>query len=90
MGNRKNKSNSQKRKFTGNRFKERTRGRWMYQHRKFSHVVGGRRRKTGDPGQPQGLLPLNWGGTEQNRTVTCMVLKAKANDRRKNCSHYLR
>ncbi|GFX86833.1 hypothetical protein TNCV_3751061 [Trichonephila clavipes] len=24
------------------------------------------------------------GGTEQNRAVTCMVLKAKANDRRKN------
>ncbi|GFW87218.1 uncharacterized protein TNCV_5125701 [Trichonephila clavipes] len=36
------------------------------------------------PGQPQRFLPLNWGGTEQNRTVTCMVLKAKANDRRKN------
>ncbi|GFU69863.1 hypothetical protein TNCV_112821 [Trichonephila clavipes] len=27
---------------------------------------------------PQGFLPLNWGGTEQNRTVTCMVLKAKS------------
>ncbi|GFU78955.1 uncharacterized protein TNCV_307961 [Trichonephila clavipes] len=36
------------------------------------------------PGHPQGFLPLNWGGTEQNCTVTCMVLKAKANDRRKN------
>ncbi|GFT75413.1 hypothetical protein TNCV_3394061 [Trichonephila clavipes] len=24
------------------------------------------------------------GGTEQNRTVTCMVFKAKANDKRKN------
>ncbi|GFS62225.1 uncharacterized protein TNCV_477441 [Trichonephila clavipes] len=34
----------------------------------------------------QGVLPLSWGGTEQNRTVTCMVLKAKANDRRKNSS----
>ncbi|GFW15440.1 uncharacterized protein TNCV_4655801 [Trichonephila clavipes] len=32
---------------------------------------------------PQGFLPLNWGGTEQKRTVTCTVLKAKANDRRK-------
>ncbi|GFV42916.1 uncharacterized protein TNCV_1587241 [Trichonephila clavipes] len=32
----------------------------------------------------QDVLPQNWGGTEQNRTVTCMVLKAKANDRRKN------
>ncbi|GFX74757.1 uncharacterized protein TNCV_3121861 [Trichonephila clavipes] len=29
----------------------------------------------------QGVLPQNWGGTEQNRTVTSMVLKAKANDR---------
>ncbi|GFU84442.1 uncharacterized protein TNCV_1066241 [Trichonephila clavipes] len=26
-------------------------------------------------------LPLNWGGTEQHRTVTCMVLKATANNR---------
>ncbi|GFS95053.1 hypothetical protein TNCV_341341 [Trichonephila clavipes] len=33
---------------------------------------------------PQGVLPQNWGGTEQNRAVTCMVLKAMANDRRKN------
>ncbi|GFX85388.1 hypothetical protein TNCV_3715621 [Trichonephila clavipes] len=33
---------------------------------------------------PQSVLPQNWGGTEQNRTVTSMVLKAKANDRRKN------
>ncbi|GFX27987.1 uncharacterized protein TNCV_773711 [Trichonephila clavipes] len=30
---------------------------------------------------PQGVFPLNWGGTEPNRTVTCMVLKAMANDR---------
>ncbi|GFX21789.1 uncharacterized protein TNCV_2310681 [Trichonephila clavipes] len=30
----------------------------------------------------QGVLPLNWGGNEPNRTVTCMVLKATANDRR--------
>ncbi|GFV00159.1 uncharacterized protein TNCV_4058301 [Trichonephila clavipes] len=35
------------------------------------------------PGHPQGFLPLNWGGTEQNRTVTCIVLKAKAKNRRK-------
>ncbi|GFV54763.1 uncharacterized protein TNCV_3010651, partial [Trichonephila clavipes] len=34
----------------------------------------------------QDFLPLNWGGTERNHTVTCMVLKAKANDRRKNSS----
>ncbi|GFW46073.1 hypothetical protein TNCV_3276901 [Trichonephila clavipes] len=32
----------------------------------------------------QNVLPQNWGGIEQNRTVTCMVLKAKANDMRKN------
>ncbi|GFW00046.1 uncharacterized protein TNCV_3568361 [Trichonephila clavipes] len=31
---------------------------------------------------PQGVLPLNWGETELNRCVTCMVLKATANDRR--------
>ncbi|GFU92876.1 transposable element Tcb1 transposase [Trichonephila clavipes] len=36
------------------------------------------------PGHPQGFLPLNWGATKLNRTVTCMVLKAKANDRPKN------
>ncbi|GFW49628.1 uncharacterized protein TNCV_2844091 [Trichonephila clavipes] len=30
---------------------------------------------------PQSVLPLNWGGTELNRTVTSMVLKATANDR---------
>ncbi|GFY30630.1 RNase H domain-containing protein [Trichonephila clavipes] len=34
------------------------------------------------PGSPRGVLPQNWGGTELNRTVTCMVLKATANDRR--------
>ncbi|GFW00304.1 putative DD41D transposase [Trichonephila clavipes] len=31
---------------------------------------------------PQSILPLNWGGTEPNHTVTCTVLKATANDRR--------
>ncbi|GFU75223.1 uncharacterized protein TNCV_2056661 [Trichonephila clavipes] len=31
---------------------------------------------------PQSVLPLNWGRTELNRSVTCMVLKATANDRR--------
>ncbi|GFT75801.1 uncharacterized protein TNCV_851101 [Trichonephila clavipes] len=40
------------------------------------------------PGHILGFLPLNWGGTEKNRTVTYMVLKAKANDRRKNSSPY--
>ncbi|GFT08594.1 uncharacterized protein TNCV_661701 [Trichonephila clavipes] len=38
------------------------------------------------PDDPQGFLPLNWGGTEQNRLVTCVVLKAKDNDRLKNSS----
>ncbi|GFW73743.1 hypothetical protein TNCV_1541971 [Trichonephila clavipes] len=30
----------------------------------------------------QGVLPLNWGGAELNRTVTCIMLKVTANDRR--------
>ncbi|GFW98878.1 hypothetical protein TNCV_4655051 [Trichonephila clavipes] len=30
------------------------------------------------PDHPQGILPRNWGETELNRSVTCMVLKAKA------------
>ncbi|GFU66491.1 hypothetical protein TNCV_3807341 [Trichonephila clavipes] len=29
------------------------------------------------PGHPHGFPPLNWGRTEPNRSVTCMVLKAK-------------
>ncbi|GFW09015.1 uncharacterized protein TNCV_3475611 [Trichonephila clavipes] len=35
------------------------------------------------PDYRQGVLPQNWGGIEQHRTVTCIVLKAKADDRRK-------
>ncbi|GFT23324.1 uncharacterized protein TNCV_2016181 [Trichonephila clavipes] len=31
---------------------------------------------------PQGVLPQNWGKIELNCSVTCMVLKATANDRR--------
>ncbi|GFX52549.1 uncharacterized protein TNCV_4325651 [Trichonephila clavipes] len=38
------------------------------------------------PDHPQGFLPLNSCGTEQNRTATCMVLKAKTNDWCKNSS----
>ncbi|GFV73926.1 uncharacterized protein TNCV_2641901 [Trichonephila clavipes] len=38
------------------------------------------------PGHPQGFFRLNWGGTEKNRTVACIVLKAKFNDRRKSSS----
>ncbi|GFS90968.1 uncharacterized protein TNCV_2119691 [Trichonephila clavipes] len=33
------------------------------------------------PDHPQGILPKNWGETELNRSVTCMVLKVTANDR---------
>ncbi|GFV56301.1 uncharacterized protein TNCV_1312001 [Trichonephila clavipes] len=36
----------------------------------------------GAPDHPQGVLPQNWGETELNRSVTCMVLKTTANDRR--------
>ncbi|GFW05782.1 hypothetical protein TNCV_602541 [Trichonephila clavipes] len=31
----------------------------------------------------QGVLPQNWGRTELNRTMTCMVLEATADDRHK-------
>ncbi|GFY16793.1 uncharacterized protein TNCV_4337941 [Trichonephila clavipes] len=34
------------------------------------------------PDHPQGVLPQNWGETELNRSVACMVLKATANDSR--------
>ncbi|GFW37629.1 hypothetical protein TNCV_4028251 [Trichonephila clavipes] len=51
--------------------------------RKSSREVGGRGREVESPNHPQGALPQNWDETEQNRTVTCMVLQAKANDRRK-------
>ncbi|GFV19282.1 uncharacterized protein TNCV_1934991 [Trichonephila clavipes] len=34
------------------------------------------------PDHSQGVLSLNWGKNESNRTVTCMVLKATTNDRR--------
>ncbi|GFV41184.1 uncharacterized protein TNCV_1102471 [Trichonephila clavipes] len=33
------------------------------------------------PDHHQGVLPQNWGENELNRSVTCMVLKATANDR---------
>ncbi|GFX78575.1 uncharacterized protein TNCV_30151 [Trichonephila clavipes] len=36
------------------------------------------------PDDPHGVLPQIWDGTEQNRTVTYMVIKGKANDKRKN------
>ncbi|GFV27396.1 uncharacterized protein TNCV_3795911 [Trichonephila clavipes] len=34
------------------------------------------------PDHPQDVLSENWGVTEQNRNLICMVLKAKANNRR--------
>ncbi|GFU44577.1 uncharacterized protein TNCV_1506851 [Trichonephila clavipes] len=42
-------------------------------------VEGEERRETSD--HPHSVLPLNWGGIEPNRTVSCMVHKATANDR---------
>ncbi|GFX07905.1 piggyBac transposable element-derived protein 4 [Trichonephila clavipes] len=45
-------------------------------------VVGGREGEVEDICPT--TLPPNWDGNEQNRTVTCMVLKAKNKDRRKN------
>ncbi|GFT11874.1 hypothetical protein TNCV_1923841 [Trichonephila clavipes] len=42
-------------------------------------VTGEERWET--PDHSQGVQYQNWGGNEQNRTVTCMVLKAKTNDR---------
>ncbi|GFX06787.1 hypothetical protein TNCV_3113751 [Trichonephila clavipes] len=66
--------------------------RSCYPSRKSSLEVGGRR-KVESPGHQQGFFPQNWGETEPNRSVTCMVLKAKSNDKRKNlalCSDELR
>ncbi|GFU40381.1 uncharacterized protein TNCV_4255591 [Trichonephila clavipes] len=34
------------------------------------------------PDHPQVVIPQKWAGTEVKRSVTCMVLKATANDRR--------
>ncbi|GFT97583.1 uncharacterized protein TNCV_1034231 [Trichonephila clavipes] len=34
------------------------------------------------PDHPQGVLPLTWGETKLNRSVTCMMLKVSAYDRR--------
>ncbi|GFW53815.1 hypothetical protein TNCV_3939091 [Trichonephila clavipes] len=51
-------------------------------NRKFSHDVDGRGREVkGGPDHIQGVLPQNWGVTEPDRTLPCMVLKAPANDR---------
>ncbi|GFW94350.1 DDE_3 domain-containing protein [Trichonephila clavipes] len=48
-----------------------------------SREVGGREMRGGRLlTLPQDVLPQNWSGTELNRTVTCVVLKATDNDRR--------
>ncbi|GFW59300.1 hypothetical protein TNCV_2910451 [Trichonephila clavipes] len=49
----------------------------------FSIFVRGGKTARAGPGPPQSILPQNWFGTESNRTVTCMVLKATTNERRK-------
>ncbi|GFX54045.1 hypothetical protein TNCV_2336811 [Trichonephila clavipes] len=43
-------------------------------------VKGKKRWEIPDP-PPKGVLTQNWSGTEPNRIVACMVLKATANDR---------
>ncbi|GFX00670.1 hypothetical protein TNCV_2236771 [Trichonephila clavipes] len=55
----------------------------LLHQRKYSREVGVSERKVGGPDPTLGDLPQNWGGTDRNRTVPCMVLKAKAKDRRK-------
>ncbi|GFW51783.1 uncharacterized protein TNCV_1187151 [Trichonephila clavipes] len=44
--------------------------------------------KWDSPGHPQGILPQIGVETELNRYVTCMVLKATANDRRHLVLYY--
>ncbi|GFV49567.1 hypothetical protein TNCV_3191481 [Trichonephila clavipes] len=48
----------------------------------MSLVEGGERERWDAPDHIQGILLLNWGETELNLFVTCMMLKAKANDMR--------
>ncbi|GFV00950.1 hypothetical protein TNCV_1387641 [Trichonephila clavipes] len=52
--------------------------------RKSSREVGGKAKQAGPLNPPpfQGVLPQNGWGTELNHTVTCMVLRATANDKR--------
>ncbi|GFU95117.1 uncharacterized protein TNCV_4139011 [Trichonephila clavipes] len=49
---------------------------------KSSREVGGRGREVGGLWTPAECFLLNWGRIEPNRTVTSMVLKSTANDRR--------
>ncbi|GFX86129.1 cullin-4A [Trichonephila clavipes] len=53
-----------------------------FNSRRVFHEVGGMGREVRGTGHPQGVLPQNWGETEINSSITCMVLKAMANDRR--------
>ncbi|GFX33944.1 uncharacterized protein TNCV_911481 [Trichonephila clavipes] len=59
-------------------------GGTLNSRRAASHLVwlveGEERWQASD--HPQSVLPLNWGGTEPNRSVICMVLKATDNYRR--------
>ncbi|GFW24955.1 uncharacterized protein TNCV_3154581 [Trichonephila clavipes] len=52
--------------------------------RAANHLVGWWKGKKGGRSltTPQGDFPHNWGESELNRSVTCKVLKATANDRR--------
>ncbi|GFU20766.1 DUF4817 domain-containing protein [Trichonephila clavipes] len=50
---------------------------------RFVRLVEGEERWEA-PDHHQGVFPQNWGGTEQKRIVTCMVLKAKDDDKRKD------
>ncbi|GFU74268.1 hypothetical protein TNCV_4168591 [Trichonephila clavipes] len=59
--------------FTDNRFFHQTKVNYV------QYVIS--RWETTD--HPQGVLRHDSGITEQNHTVTCLMLKAKANDRRK-------
>ncbi|GFX89973.1 hypothetical protein TNCV_886711 [Trichonephila clavipes] len=60
-------------------------GTLSYSHARVSHNssldAGGRGREVEAP-DPPAVFILNQGGSELNFAVTCMVLKATANDRR--------
>ncbi|GFS76540.1 uncharacterized protein TNCV_1621491 [Trichonephila clavipes] len=55
-------------------------GDTLNSHRATSPLVRlvGEKERWEVPDHPQGVLPQNWGGTGQNRTVACMVFKVKA------------
>ncbi|GFU98585.1 hypothetical protein TNCV_3654161 [Trichonephila clavipes] len=54
---------------------------------KSSREIGGREERWNALDFRQGVLPQYWGGNEANHTVTCMMLKATDNDRRKIPAH---